>query len=137
MPIGTSIRPELLTFPARAKVFVPLLVSVPYCVYHSAPFRRINGRLPSVSTFWMIVGLPQSPQTAGNGGRGRGIPRRPSIEAISAVSSPQTNAPAPRLMVRSKENPEPSMFSPRRPSSRSRSIATSRRRMARGYSIRQ
>jgi len=30
--------------------------------------------------------------------RGRGSPRRPSIEAISAVSSPQTKAPAPSLI---------------------------------------
>jgi hypothetical protein len=32
---------------------------------------------------------------AGNGGRGRGMPRLPSIELSKAVSSPQTNAPAP------------------------------------------
>ena len=32
---------------------------------------------------------------AGKGGRGTGIPRLPSIEASRAVSSPQTNAPAP------------------------------------------
>ena len=31
------------------------------------------------------VGLPQRPDSAGNGGRSRGIPRRPSTEAISAV----------------------------------------------------
>ena len=44
------------------------------------------------------VGLPHRPDCAGNGGRKRGIPRRPSTDAISAVSSPQTKAPAPSLM---------------------------------------
>ncbi len=42
------------------------------------------------------------PDVAGNGGRERGIPRLPSIEPISAVSSPQTNAPAPSRMWMSK-----------------------------------
>jgi hypothetical protein len=46
------------------------------------------------------VGLPQRPDTAGKGGRGRGSPRLPSIEARRAVSSPQTKAPAPSLMWR-------------------------------------
>ena len=47
----------------------------------------------------MIVGLPNRPLTAGNGGRGRGMPRRPSMLWIRAVSSPQTKAPAPILMI--------------------------------------
>ena len=62
----------------------------------------IHGMAASVSTLLMLVGLPQSPELAGNGGRGRGIPRSPSIEAISAVSSPQTKAPAPFLTLMSK-----------------------------------
>ena len=37
----------------------------------------------------MLVGFPQRPEMAGNGGRGRGMPRLPSMEAIRAVSSPQ------------------------------------------------
>ncbi len=53
------------------------------------------GTLAKVSTLLMIVGRWNRPATAGYGGRGRGMPRRPSIEAISAVSSPQTKAPAP------------------------------------------
>lgn len=40
----------------------------------------------------MLLGFAQSPETAGNGGRGRGIPRSPSMEAMRAVSSPQTKA---------------------------------------------
>ena len=35
------------------------------------------------------------PAFGGIGGRGRGVPRLPSTDAISAVSSPHTNAPAP------------------------------------------
>ena len=68
-----------------------------------------------VLTLLMLVGLPHSPRSAGKGGRGRGSPMRPSIDAISAVSSPQTNAPAPSWMCTSKLNPEPRMFWPSRP----------------------
>ena len=50
-----------------------------------------------VSTLLMTVGLPHSPLWAGKGGLGRGMPRWPSIEAIIAVSSPQTKAPAPSM----------------------------------------
>jgi len=45
----------------------------------------------------MLVGLFHNPDSAGKGGRFVGIPRLPSIEAISAVSSPHTKAPAPSL----------------------------------------
>ena len=59
----------------------------------------IHGTLEQVSTLLMLVGLPQRPLTAGNGGRVRGMPRLPSMEAMSAVSSPQTKAPAPSLIL--------------------------------------
>ena len=36
----------------------------------------------------------------------RGMPRWPSIEAVSAVDSPQTKAPAPWLMRMSKSKPD-------------------------------
>ncbi len=48
----------------------------------------------------------------------RGSPTRPSREAISAVDSPQTKAPPPRLMRMSKAKPLPRMFSPSRPQAR-------------------
>ena len=64
----------------------------------SAPFKRITGTLASVSTLLINVGLPNKPLFAGNGGLDFGIPLSPSIEAKSAVSSPQTNAPAPSLI---------------------------------------
>ena len=58
----------------------------------------------------MLVGQPHSPCTEGYGGRIRGMPRWPSMEWIKAVSSPQTKAPAPSLMVMSKSMPLPRML---------------------------
>ena len=77
---------------------VPFEVSHPIDANQSAPFRIIKGTLASVSTLLINVGLPNKPLFAGNGGFGRGIPLSPSIDAIRAVSSPQTNAPAPSLI---------------------------------------
>ena len=96
VPIGTSMRPELLTLPVRAKTFVPFVVAVPILENQSAPLLMMTGMFASVSTLLMTVGRPQRPLTAGNGGRGLGMPRLPSIDWRSAVSSPQTNAPAPK-----------------------------------------
>ena len=136
VPIGTSIRPELLILPVRAKTLVPFEVAVPILLNQSPPFRMMTGMFASVSTLLMTVGRPQSPLTAGKGGRGRGMPRMPSIEASSAVSSPQTKAPAPRRISMSKEKPLPRMSSPSRPYSRACAIAVSRRWIASGYSAR-
>ena len=96
--MGISIRPARRTLPASAKTLVPLLVAVPMPANASAPWRMIHGTMARVSTLLMRVGLPQRPDCAGKGGRKRGMPRRPSTEAIRAVSSPQTKAPAPSLM---------------------------------------
>ncbi len=71
--------------------------------------------LAKVSTLLITVGFCHSPDTAGNGGRGTGMPRLPSIEASSAVSSPQTNAPAPSRISMSKSNPVPRMSLPSSP----------------------
>ena len=62
----------------------------------SAPLMRMCGTAASVSTLLIVVGMPNTPATAGNGGLMRGLPRLPSSEFISAVSSPQMYAPAPR-----------------------------------------
>ena len=136
VPIGTSISPVRRTRPTRENVFVPLQASVPKSVYQSAPRRMIFAIVPRVSTLLIIVGLPHNPATAGNGGRVRGIPLLPSIEAISAVSSPQTKAPAPSFILISRLNPEPRIFSPISPSSSIWEIAFSRRLIASGYSAR-
>ena len=63
------------------------------------PSRKIHGTSARVSTLLITVGLPHNPCFTGKGGRSRGMPRFPSIEAINAVSSPHTKAPAPSLML--------------------------------------
>ncbi len=136
-PSGTSTNPGRFTLPTKAKVLVPLLCSVPYWANQSAPWRKMRATQASVSTLLMIVGFPHKPEMAGNGGRGRGIPRRPSIEAIRAVSSPQTNAPAPSLILMWKLRPLPRMFSPSRPYSSAWASAPRNRSRASGYSARQ
>ena len=81
----------------RAKTFVPFEFAVPMAEKLSAPSRMMWETFAMVSTLLTMVGFWKRPATEGNGGRGRGMPRLPSTEAISAVSSPQTNAPAPFL----------------------------------------
>ena len=78
----------------------------------------IVGTLAKVSTLFRFVGMFQRPPAASEsrGGRGLGMPRSPSMEATSAVDSPQTNAPAPSLISMSKSSPQPRMFLPRSPS---------------------
>ena len=65
-----------------------------------------------------------------------GSPTLPSIEAISAVDSPQTKAPPPLLTFISKSNPEPRMFFPSSPFSSACAIASVTLSTARGYSLR-
>ena len=137
IPSGTSASPVFLTLPTRAMVLVPLLFSVPYSLNQSAPFCMIRPTQVRVSTLLMMVGLLQRPETAGNGGRGVGIPRSPSIDWIRAVSSPQTKAPAPSLILILKPNPEPRISSPNKPCSSACFIASRSRSSARGYSARQ
>src|ERR1035438_10548629 len=104
MPRGTSINPVFAILPVSANTFVPLLRSEPMLANHLPPLRTIGATLAYVSTLFSSVGLPHNPLTAGYGGRGFGVPRRPSIDAISAVSSPHTNAPAPSRISTSKLN---------------------------------
>ncbi len=95
VPMGTSTSPMLLILPVTAKTLVPFDDSVPILAKTSPPSIMIWGMLAKVSTLLRMVGFFHRPCTAGKGGRGLGMPRRPSMEAISAVSSPHTNAPAP------------------------------------------
>src|SRR5437899_11889630 len=78
VPIGTSIRPVFVILPASANTFVPLLFSVPIPANHSAPLRIIGATFAKVSTLLISVGQLYKPLSAGNGGRGRGVPRLPS-----------------------------------------------------------
>ncbi len=59
--MGTSTRPVLLTLPAREKILVPLLSSVPTSPYQSDPFLMIRGTFAQVSTLLMLVGLASMP----------------------------------------------------------------------------
>ena len=68
---------------------------------------RIKPPFPAVAG---VFGMPNTPATAGNGGLIRGLPRLPSSEFISAVSSPQMYAPAPRWSTMSIRLPEPKAF---------------------------
>src|SRR5271167_3903142 len=95
VPSGISTSPVLCTFPTSENTFVPELLALPVSVNHAGPLVTMGAMLYQVSTLLILVGFPQSPFWAGNGGRGRGLPACPSSDAISAVSSPQTNAPAP------------------------------------------
>src|SRR6266542_366177 len=95
VPSGISTRPVLVTLPTSEKTLVPALRALPVSLNHAGPLATMGAMLYQVSTLLMLVGIPQRPFWAGNGGRGRGRPAKPSREAISAVSSPHTNAPAP------------------------------------------
>ncbi len=132
--MGTSISPVLATSPVMAKVLVPGLVFVPTARKASAPFNRIKGTLAKVSTLFILVGFPQYPDCAGKGGLSLGIPRSPSMEAIRAVSSPHTKAPAPCFILRLKLKPESNKFSPRKPPAFAWAMAFSSLFIASGYS---
>src|SRR5690606_7288745 len=92
----------LLTCPEMQNSFVPWLFFRPKLANHEPPRRRMVGDTATVSTLVTVVGQPNTPTLAGNGGFKRGLPCRPSSDSISAVSSPQMYAPAPRCRYTSK-----------------------------------
>ncbi len=104
VPNGTSIRPRAATLPTRRKSWCPFDV----------PCRRRRTSRAAVGTIAgqgaqgldVVDDGRLAPETrhGGKGGRVRGMPRRPSMLAIRAVSSPQTKAPAPSLMRMSKRS---------------------------------
>src|SRR3989339_275064 len=115
VPMGTSTSPVLVILPTREKILVPLLDSVPMEVNQSAPLLMIMGTLAQVSTLLRTDGLSQRPLTLERTYLGRGSPAFPSREAMRAVDSPQTKAPAPWCTWTLKLKPETRMFSPRSP----------------------
>src|SRR5215210_2264844 len=104
-------------WPQTDTSFVPVLLGFPRQsdLYQAAPRFRMWGTALSVSTLLIVVGSPNRPATAGNGGLMRGLPRLPSIEFIIAVSSPQMYAPAPRCSTMSTRLPLPSALAPSAP----------------------
>src|ERR1039457_512569 len=115
VPRGISTRPVLLILPTSENTLVPALLVLPVSVNQAGPLATMGAMLYQVSTLLMLVGQPHSPFCAGNGGRGRGRPAKPSSEAMRAVSRPQRNAPAPSTGLISKLKPRPRMLSPSRP----------------------
>src|SRR5438046_6557260 len=110
--------------------FVPVLFGLSdreNFLYQFAPLLMMGGTAASVSTLLIVVGCANTPATAGNGGLIRGLPRRPSIEFIIAVSSPQMYAPAPLCTQMLTVFPDPIAFRPMIPAARaSRSAASIR-----------
>src|SRR5512145_2668454 len=104
--------------PQTLQSFVPVLLGLSgraIFLYHSAPLLMMCGTAASVSTLLIVVGMPKTPDTAGNGGLMRGFPRFPSIEFMSAVSSPQMYAPAPLCTHTLIVLPEPIALGPMMP----------------------
>src|SRR5688572_14268672 len=107
---------------------VPVLLGLAareYFLYHAAPWATMGGTAARVSTLLIVVGWPKTPETAGKGGLIRGLPRRPSIEFIIAVSSPQIYAPAPLWTQMLIVLPVPIAFLPMMPAARASASARS------------
>ena len=56
---------------------LPLLLGLPNPANHDPPLRMMVGTTASVSTFVTVVGHPNTPTLAGNGGFKRGFPVLP------------------------------------------------------------
>merc|ERR1711944_338312 len=87
--ISSSTVQGLLTWPDILNNLVPEFLGLPKDRNHSPPRRQISGATATVSTFVTVVGHPNTPTLAGNGGSRRGFPCLPSKLSIKAVSSPQ------------------------------------------------
>src|SRR5690606_31251322 len=88
-PNSISYTPGLLILPLAEISFVPVLRPIPILAYSSPPSLTIETVAAIDSTLFTTVGQPYRPATAGNGGLIRGLPRFPSNDSNSAVSSPQ------------------------------------------------
>merc|ERR1712027_209902 len=77
------------------KSLVPVFRSRPKLENQPGPRRQMVGETATDSTLLTVVGHPKRPTAAGNGGLTRGFPCLPSMDSISAVSSPQMYAPPP------------------------------------------
>lgn len=66
--------------------FVPLFLSRPNEANQVPPRRHIVGATATVSTLVTVVGQPNRPISAGNGGLRRGLPCLPSNDSIRAFN---------------------------------------------------
>merc|ERR1719515_526320 len=117
MLISSSTVQGLLTWPLMLNSLVPLFLARPMPANQSPPLLQIVGATATVSTLVTVVGQPNTPTSAGNGGFSLGLPCLPSRDSIRAVSSPQIYAPAPLCTNRSKSYPLPQALAPRNPAS--------------------
>ena len=69
---------------------MPVLWLTPIEENQSAPLDIISGAYDKDLTLLMLLGFPQTPNAAGNGGLYLGIDLLPSTASIRAVSSPAT-----------------------------------------------
>src|SRR5260370_29966033 len=88
-PKGNSKLPGFSTCPETEKMMVPPEFNGPKPANHTAPLRMMVGTDAKLWVLLMVVGLPNRPKFAGNGGLKRGLPGLPSRDSSSAVSSPQ------------------------------------------------
>jgi len=113
------------TFPVTAKTFVPRDFLTPYWAYQGPPCTRIAGTAASVSTLLMAVGCrtgrARKDKEAAAGAAALALDRGDESGLLT-----QTNAPAPRRTLASKEKPEPRMLSPSRPEARASAMASPR-----------
>src|SRR5919204_5612227 len=105
MDTGASYTPGRFTRPDTEYIRVPPCVLVPRPANQAAPRSMMGGTQQSVSTLFTIVGCPNAPLMAGNGGLTLGQPFLPSSDESSPVSSPQIYAPAPRCTTTSRPWP--------------------------------
>src|SRR5882762_9200552 len=87
--MSISYTPGLLILPQAESSLVPVDFPTPIFAYSSPPILMIGTTAARVSTLLTTVGRSQTPLTAGKGGLILGLPRLPSRDSISAVSSPQ------------------------------------------------
>src|ERR1700734_673281 len=89
IPMGNSKLPGRSTWPDTEKITVPPEFTGPNPANQAAPLRMMVGTDAKLWVLLMVVGLPNKPKLAGNGGLKRGLPGLPSSDSNSAVSSPQ------------------------------------------------
>src|ERR1700729_3124540 len=89
IPMGNSKLPGRSTWPETEKITVPPEFMGPNPANQAAPLRMMVGTDAKLCVLLMVVGLPNKPKLAGNGGLNRGFPRFPSRDSTRAGSSPQ------------------------------------------------
>src|ERR1700727_1843511 len=89
IPMGNSKLPGRSTWPETEKITVPPEFTGPNPANQAAPLRMLVGTEAKLCVLLIVVGLPNKPKLAGNGGLERGLPRFPSGDSSSAVSPPQ------------------------------------------------